>query len=541
VDTSLHSLLLAHHPLIILETSEELRAAALLEDAAESAGLTVFKWSLTRGLHRPGEARPIDNRTTHAQQALQHAMDLQVPALFVFKDLAAHWDDPVIPRLLKDFCARFAHGPSVLVVIAPPGLELPTTLAADAFRHPLALPGPQELAQVVDHTLRGLSLRVSFQVELSAPDRERLIQALSGLTANQARQAIARAILEDHRLNAADIANTQRHKAAALRDGGLLEFYPAEDNAAELGGFEQLHGWLNRAALGFSPEAKAMRLDPPRGVLLVGVPGCGKSLAAKTIARQWGLPLLKLDAGRLYDKYIGESEKNFLRATALAETMAPCVLWIDEMEKAFATGGDGSSDGGTAQRTLGIFLTWLQEKKESVFLAATANQIHRLPPELLRKGRFDEIFFIDLPTVEERQTILAIHLRRRNQDPARFDLAHLAAQAEQFSGAEIEQAVISALYRCLERRAPLSQDILLEEFRRTVPLAVSPPRGNFPTPPFRLRPLRPCQRTRPGLILVLVLVLNCPFDDDDDDEGRGYGARSTWRWHPCRRVRRNQF
>lgn len=191
------------------------------------------------------------------------------------------------------------------------------------------------------------------------------------------------------------------------------------------------------------------------------------------LARQWGGPLLKLDAGRLYDKYIGESEKNFLRATALAESMAPCVLWIDEMEKAFATGGDGGSDGGTAQRTPGIFLTWLQEKKETVFLAATANQIDRLPPELLRKGRFDEIFFLDLPKVEERRVIFAIHLRQRNQDPDRMELDRLAAAADQFSGAEIEQVVISALYACLEQGGALTPGILEDRLRRTVPLAVS--------------------------------------------------------------------
>ncbi len=473
MDTSLRSLLLSHHPLILLETAEEVRALEILREAAEALGLTPFEWSVTGGLRHLGAEASLDGRTTHAQQALQHAMDLQVPAVFVFKDLSAHWDEPAIPRMLKDFCNRFAHGPSVAVVIGSPGVELPSSLAPVVFRHVLALPGPEELARIVDHTLRGLSLRVELQVDLSPADRERLLQALSGLTANQARQAIARAILEDRRLDAADIANTQRHKAAALRDGGLLEYHPAEDNPAELGGFENLQTWLKRAALGFSAEAKAMRLDPPRGVLLVGVPGCGKSLAAKTIARQWGVPLLKLDAGRLYDKYIGESEKNFLRATAMAASMAPCVLWIDEMEKAFATGGDGSSDGGTAQRTLGIFLTWLQEKRETVFLAATANQVHRLPPELLRKGRFDEIFFIDLPAVAERRAIFEIHLRQRNQDPARLDLERLAEASEQFSGAEIEQAVISGLYHCLERRCPLSTEILQEELRRTVPLAVS--------------------------------------------------------------------
>ncbi|MBU6300894.1 MAG: AAA family ATPase [Verrucomicrobia bacterium] len=471
--STLRSLFLSAHPLILLETAEEDRALGVLRETAGDLGLTPFEWSVTDGLRHLGAESSLDGRTTNARQALQHAMDLQMPAVFVFKDLAAFWDEPPVARALKDFGHRFAQGPSVLVVIGSPGLELPSTLAPVVFRHGLALPDPTELAQVLDQTLRGLALRVPLQVDLTPEDRGRLLQALTGLTANQARQAIARAILEDGRLDGADIADTQRRKAAALRDGGLLEYYPAEDNPGEVGGFENLQNWLNRAALGFSAEARAMRLDPPRGVLLVGVPGCGKSLAAKTIARQWDLPLLKLDAGRLYDKYIGESEKNFLRATKMAESMAPCVLWIDEMEKAFATGGEGGSDGGTTQRTLGLFLTWLQEKKETVFLAATANQVDRLPPELLRKGRFDEIFFIDLPTAAERLAILEIHLRQRNQEPGRVDLARFAGEAESFSGAEIEQVVISGLYQCLERRCPLSTEILLEELRRTVPLAVS--------------------------------------------------------------------
>jgi hypothetical protein len=473
LQTHLQSLLLAHHPLILLESAEEARSMELLAEAAEDLDLKLFEWSLTGGLRRPGEERPLEGRTVQAGLALQHAMDLQVPALFVFKDLSAHWEEPTIVRFLKDFENRFSQGPSVLVILGSPGLEIPVSLESVIHRHVLALPGPEELEQIVNATLQSLASRIVLQVELSDADRDRLLQALSGLTANQVRQAIARAVLEDRRLDAADIAATQRHKAAAVRDGGLLEFHAAEENRADLGGFENLQTWLKRAALGFSAEARAMRLDPPRGVLLVGVPGCGKSLAAKTIARQWGVPLLKLDAGRLYDKYIGESEKNFLRATAMAEAIAPCVLWIDEMEKAFATGGDGGSDGGTAQRTLGLFLTWLQEKKETVFLAATANQIHRLPPELLRKGRFDEIFFIDLPNAEERRVIFAIHLSRRNQDPAGVDLDRLAVESEAFSGAEIEQAVIAALYECLARRCGLSTEMLVVELRRTVPLAVS--------------------------------------------------------------------
>jgi len=205
----------------------------------------------------------------------------------------------------------------------------------------------------------------------------------------------------------------------------------------------------------------------------VGVQGCGKSLAAKFVARQWQLPLLKLDAGRLYDKYVGESEKNFRRATMVAEAMAPVVLWIDEIEKAFASSTAADADGGLSQRLFGAFLTWLQEKQDGVFVVAAANDIQRLPPELLRKGRFDEIFFVDLPSQRERETILSIHLRARKQDPSRFDVAGLAAASDGFSGAEIEQAVISSLYGALRTKEPLTTERLLEALNATVPLSVS--------------------------------------------------------------------
>ena len=216
-----------------------------------------------------------------------------------------------------------------------------------------------------------------------------------------------------------------------------------------------------------------MNLDAPKGVLLVGVQGCGKSLAAKVIAREWQLPLLKLDAGRLYDKFVGESEKNFRRAAALAEAMAPVVLWIDEIEKAFAQSATADADGGVSHRLFASFLTWLQEKKQEVFVVGAANDLTRLPPELLRKGRFDEIFFVDLPTRDERAGIFAIHLKLRRQDPQSFDLNALADAADGFSGAEIEQAVISALYQSLARKAALSTADVLDSIRSTVPLSVT--------------------------------------------------------------------
>ncbi|HZF08277.1 MAG TPA: AAA family ATPase, partial [Thermoanaerobaculia bacterium] len=262
-------------------------------------------------------------------------------------------------------------------------------------------------------------------------------------------------------------------KKEGLEQSGILELWSADGDIAPLGGLANLKSWLQRFRVGWSDHAKSLGLGPPRGVLLVGVQGCGKSLAAKTIAHEWGLPLVRLDPGRLYDKYIGESERHLRNAFATAEALSPLVLWIDEIEKVFAAGGS-ESDGGLGRRLFGSFLTWMQEKKEAVFVAATSNDLSAVPPELLRKGRFDEIFFVDLPGAPERREILAIHLRLRRQDPAVFDLDILTEATEGMSGAEIEQAVVAALYGMLaERETRLTTPRLLLEIGRTVPLSRS--------------------------------------------------------------------
>jgi SpoVK/Ycf46/Vps4 family AAA+-type ATPase len=299
------------------------------------------------------------------------------------------------------------------------------------------------------------------------------LNALKGLTLNQARQATARAILQNGGLDGNAAALIMDQKVEALREGGLLEYYPSQDNPSELGGFQNLQRWLERARMGFTPEAKAMGLTPPRGILVVGVQGCGKSLSAKAIARSWGLPLLKLDMGRLYNKYMGETERNFRKALEMAETLAPCVLWLDEIEKALSSGSSSESDEGVSLRVLGHFLTWLQEHKQGIFVVATANNITRLPPELMRKGRFDETFFVDLPTPAERRTILNIHMGLRRQDPTSIDLDAITAATEGFSGAELEQALIAALYRALHAKATLCTQHILDEVAQTIPLSRS--------------------------------------------------------------------
>jgi SpoVK/Ycf46/Vps4 family AAA+-type ATPase len=253
----------------------------------------------------------------------------------------------------------------------------------------------------------------------------------------------------------------------------MLEYFPPNATGSTLGGFAGLQRWLERARVAFSDQAAELGIPAPKGVLLVGVQGCGKSLAAKVIARQWQQPLLKLDFAALYDKYVGQSEKNLRRALATAEAVAPVVLWIDEIEKGLAPSGDQDVDGGLSGRLFGTFLTWLQEKQADVFVVATANDLSALPPELLRKGRFDEIFFVDLPDAAERAEILRIHLRLRKQDPARFDVDRLAAAAESFSGAELEQVITASLLRALQDHERLSTDLVLGELSATIPLARS--------------------------------------------------------------------
>jgi ATPase family associated with various cellular activities (AAA) len=449
---------------------EEERVRALLAEAAANLRLPLYEWSLTHGLSRLGQ-QPIGS-TQDPLAALRHISGLACEAVFLLKDLSRHLENAGVARELRDLAEKLTSTRSAIALTGDP-LDLPPDISGMAVRYPLRLPGQDELRDTVRSVVDTLSARQPVRVDLARGDIERIVTALSGLTLNQARQVVARAILQDGRLAADDVTEIIRSKGEMISHEGLLEFYPPESNRWELGGFAGLKKWLAEARIGFSPQARALNLAPPRGLLLVGVQGCGKSLGAKFIAREWSLPLLKLDAGRLYDKFVGESEKRFSRATALAEAMAPVVLWIDEIEKAFASGASDSADGGLSQRLFGFFLTWLQEKSAEVFVVGAANDLMRLPPELLRKGRFDEIFFVDLPDAGERQEILRIHLALRKNDPAGFDLAALAAASEGFSGAEIEQGIVAAMYRALSHGQTLTTEAILAALKATVPLSVT--------------------------------------------------------------------
>jgi hypothetical protein len=467
----LKSLILSFHSLIAIETVEEERVRALIGEVAADLALPLYEWSLTSGFNRV-YGRAVE-ATQDPQSVLKHIGEIaDADGIYLLKDLSTHLSNPGVSRGLRELAQRLTSRRSAIVLTGDP-LELPKELEGVAVRFTMELPDEAELRSVIRAVIDQMSLRQRVQVDLSRDDAQRLVRALSGLTINQARQVIAQSIVSDGKLTADDIRTIVRCKGELIERGGILEFFAVEENTFELGGFARLKGWLADARIGFTPEARALNLDPPKGVMIVGVQGCGKSLAAKFIAREWQLPLLKLDAGRLYEKYVGESEKNFRRATTMAEAMAPVILWIDEIEKAFAQASSADADGGLSQRLFGSFLTWLQEKKEGVFVVGAANDLTRLPPELLRKGRFDEIFFVDLPARDERINVFTIHLRLRKQDPALFDLHRLADATEGFSGAEIEQAVISSMYRALQRRVPPSTETILEAVGSTVPLSVS--------------------------------------------------------------------
>jgi SpoVK/Ycf46/Vps4 family AAA+-type ATPase len=312
-----------------------------------------------------------------------------------------------------------------------------------------------------------------LRVKLSGDEVGRLIAQLQGLTLFEVKKILTKVVVEDGHFTADDIPKIVEAKRDVINASGVLEYYSTEESMDEVAGLTQLKDWLHKRKAAFSEpdRARAFGLSPPRGLLLLGVQGCGKSMCAKAIASAWGLPLIRLDPSRLYNKFFGESERNLRRATKTAEAMAPIVLWIDEIEKAFAQSGD--QDSGTSTRIFGTLLTWMQDKKASVFVVATSNDVSRLPPELLRKGRFDEIFFVDLPSPEVRKAIFEVHLKRRGRDPASFDLAKLATDSEGFSGAEIEQAVLSALYSAFAQNVEPDTAIIAEEIARTVPLSVT--------------------------------------------------------------------
>ncbi len=461
----------SQYPIIYLETWEETRATEILGLVAHDLSVPLFVWTVTTGLARAGGSA-IYNTQTPAQ-VLAQISTITGDGLFLLKDLHKFLRDDVIVRKLRDLTAQFRRARRSIVITAPV-VDLPIELEKDTARFSLGLPDETELHQLAAATMGDMVEMHSVKTELPQDRMLELVRGLRGLTLGEARRVLSQAVLHTLRLDQGCLERVREAKSKLIKDQGVLEFLKGDGGLASVGGLARLKAWLEKRRDAFSPEAARYGLEPPKGILILGVQGCGKSLCAKAVAREWNVQLLKFDSSALLEKYIGESEKNLRKSLRVAEAVAPSVLWIDEIEKMFPHAGLSSeADGGLSLRIFGTFLTWMQEKKEPVFIVATSNDISALPPEFLRKGRFDEIFFVDLPTAEDRITIFTIHLNRRKQDPAKFNLAKLAAAAEGFSGAEIEQAVTSALYSAFAQKSALNTETVLKEIQSTYPLSVT--------------------------------------------------------------------
>jgi SpoVK/Ycf46/Vps4 family AAA+-type ATPase len=484
----LTQLIRARNPVLLVETHEEERVVDIIEAlGANGEALRrprhVILYSLTKGLHEPnGTGTPMA-----PDKALAKIVTAQQPTLFVFFDLhhslgsGPRGAEPATIRAIRDVAEAFKNGPvpSTLVIVAP-GLTLPPDLEKAITVVDLPLPGIEEIEQVLDEIIE--PNRDAITVDLAAEERHRLVNAALGLTRGEAENAFARAIAADGILNADDIELVLDEKRQTIRKAGLLEFIPPQGDFNDVGGLENLKRWLIKRRSSWTGEAEDWSIPFPKGILITGVPGCGKSLTAKCTSALWSMPLLRLDIGRVFAGLVGSSEQNMRSALKLAEATSPSILWIDEIEKGFASGGGGGGDSGTSQRVFGTFLTWMQEKKEAVFVIATANAIDRLPPEFLRKGRFDEIFFVDLPTHAERVPIWRLHLERRLTAGSAVAaelmvddalLTRLARHSEGFSGAEIEQAVVSACFDAFADRRPVTEEDLVRAVTNTVALSVT--------------------------------------------------------------------
>jgi len=464
-------LIQSRYQLLVLDTREPEQVDALLMRIASDLSLPFFTWSRSRGLRRvvaqPAGAEPD---TLEPSAALEHANQDPV-GIFHFRDLGAHLGDALVVSQVLDLVGQFAHRRGALVLTGQ-DLQLPDTLRAQAMVLRVPPPTYDDYRRLLERLVRDYQPRINLRVDLRPEDRTRLLNNLAGLSLLEAEKVLTRVMVEDATLDVRDVAHVLEAKRQLVEQDGMLEYYPAVEGLAQVAGLAGLKAWLGRrrAVVSDPARAESAGVSFPKGVLLLGVPGCGKSLCARAVANEWGLPLLKLDAGNLFNKYVGETEKNLKRAMQTAERMAPIVLWIDELEKAFAS-VSGDSDGGVAQRIFGSFLTWLQDRKGHVFVVATSNDVSKLPPEFIRKGRFDEIFFVDLPTAPVREDIYRIHLAKRGQDLGVFDLAELARRTDGFSGAEIETSIVSAMYAAFAEGRALATADLLTEAAHTRPLA----------------------------------------------------------------------
>jgi len=466
------ALLRARNPLIWLVTREEARAERLLIEAAASAGYAPIAWDCANGITAIADGRPIDPRAIDPAQALAAIRDASQRQVYALRDLHAWLRDPTVTRALRSLCRTLPQAPrdaARAVVVITPTAEVPPELQGHAIVIDVPLPDREEIGQILDAAIAALpeELRAT-----AAPNgtRDAAIDAAVGLSAEEAQSTFARSIIATRRIDPATVAQEKRRVIARER---VLEWFdPLASGLEGVGGLENLKSWLTQRRAAFTPAARAYGLSAPKGVLLVGVPGCGKSLSAKAIAAAWSMPLLRLDMGALRSKWVGESEGNIRKALKVAETVAPCVLWLDEIEKAMSGATQGAADGGVSADALGAVLQWMQDRAGSVFVVATANDVSKLPPELMRKGRFDEVFFVDTPNATERAAIVRTALRENGREVDSIDAAAVAAAAIDFTGAELAALVPDAMFAAFADGArPLRTADLVTAAGATVPIA----------------------------------------------------------------------
>jgi len=513
-------------PIVVMETSEEMRAVNMVRAACADLNMATFEWSIADGLLRTGsngvaegqkpspwnqggrlqaptrtalspssgEAERLTRavmasagaegaaataagsiyNTREPVQALANMESMTVEAVFILKDFHRHMDDPVVVRRLRDVGQKFSANRRTVVITAPE-ISVPAELTTLVEYFDLPLPDGERLREIVHETFTRLSKTYTLKLQLDAAGVDAMSANLRGLTEEEAERAVSQALVTRYALSVETVTDVLEAKKQMLRHSGMLEFVDALDNMSSIGGLENLKHWLGQRKGAWEDSAREFGLESPKGMIILGVQGCGKSLCARAVAGEWKLPLVKFDTSAVYDKYIGETEKRIRKVFQVAEGLAPCVLWIDELEKVFAGSNpdSASADAGVSARLLASFLSWMQDRKAPVFVAATCNNVTVLPPELIRKGRFDELFFVDLPNQAERKQIFSIQLAKRKRNPAEFDLEKVAAAAKGYSGAEIDAAVQGALYAAYSEKKELTTQLLMNALTQTVPLSTT--------------------------------------------------------------------
>ena len=474
----IENLIKAQYVLLYVVSPEEERVVKAIGAIGDRRNRKVIAWSGTEGF------KALDGSESNGDikdplKALDHISKHENDAIFLLKDFHPYIEGRggfMIRRRLRDLNQELKNNPKYrrAIVLLSAVLHLPAELEKEIAVVDYVLPGREEITKIVDELLQGHP-NLTIEARTDPAEKLRVVESALGLTETEVRLVLSKSLVVTKDFTIETIC---AEKKSIIRKNGILDFYETHQPMDGVGGMELLKNWLNKRSKAFKPEARAFGLPTPKGILLLGVPGCGKSLTAKAVGYQWKMPLLRLDVGKVMGSLVGSSEENMRNAIKTAEAVAPCILWLDELEKGFSgAGGGGQHDSGTTQRVFGTFITWMQEKTSSVFVIATANNVKHLPPELLRKGRFDEIFFIDLPTAEERTKIVDIHLAKKDRDPSEFDTEKVVAATQDFSGSEIEQAVISALYDAFEERSinnddtDIDTDRVVASYMEIIPLS----------------------------------------------------------------------